>query len=168
MPAPACSLFCFFDLSGIVWPLKSQTRSYLFNMNIVIWSILWPMRRTILLIWGRTFQWMLKLCGRQSSRLLWLLEYWWVLLDLAANLVILNRVFESHRCSLKGPALLHNLSHALCSFQWLQDLPVYLGLIFFCQPQESSIWLHWKYHSALVQCLYQHSSTKGRWGCENA
>lgn len=36
MPASACTLFCFLELSGIVWPWKSQTRSYLFKIFISI------------------------------------------------------------------------------------------------------------------------------------
>lgn len=135
MPAPVFSSFCPLELSGIAWPLKSQTRSSLMNMNIVICSTMLPMRRPFLLVPGRIF--------RLDAEVVWRTSLQaalpsWILAGVASpkqqTWSSFLGFFERHRCSSKGPALFHKLSDALCSFSDCKTYQSIEGYFFSVSP----------------------------------
>lgn len=158
MPAPVLLSGTFRDRLALKISNKVSSDEYEYSQYAVhccLWEDLFSW------FWGGLSNWMLKLCGRHSSKLLWLLKYWWLLPALMQQTWSSLLGFSRDTSGLLKVQLFHSLWDALCSFNDSR-LASRLSCFFFCQPKEPSIWLHLRYCSALVQYLYQHSSTKGR------
>lgn len=163
MPAPVLLSGTFRDRLALKISNKVLSDEYehsQYAVHCCLWEDLFSW------FWGGLSNWMLKLCVRHSSKLLWLLKYWWLLPALRQQTWSSLLGFSRDTSGLLKVQLCFTVYVMLCALSMTARLASLLSLgFFFCQPKEPSIWLHLRYRSALVQYLYQQSSTKGRRRC---